>query len=301
MPEELPWELMRDSMRIFAHDSLLPYQAIGLNLKLISRLYPNPELVRLEDDIISAGNLLREIHGRFRKLRTAENPPPEKELAESIKQYRRLIRKANEKANNVFRRIKNFYGIHKSGMGEEARRHFESTFELIGQFKKQFHGDQLGRSIRVEAYNFDLRKFMEMHFTGKEFVDRDGRPVQVIVKTDKRVGRAMFDAQLLYRGIYNLVTDAYNHTPGRPIFITLKRQNGHVAINVTNQGRRLTPTEISKIGRVRFTRAMHDPSRGYGKISTRLLTEAQGGTFRAGNSRIGPMLSIRLPLRRMRA
>ena len=95
MPEELPWELMRDSMRIFAHDSLLPYQAIGLNLKLISRLYPNPELVRLEDDIISAGNLLREIHGRFRKLRTAENPPPEKELAEGIKQYRKLITKTN--------------------------------------------------------------------------------------------------------------------------------------------------------------------------------------------------------------
>lgn len=64
---------------------------------------------------------------------------------------------------------------------------------------------------------------------------------------------------------------------------------------MTNEGKPLTAEEISKIGRVRFTRAWHDPKRGYGKISTRVLTEAQGGRFFAANSKIGPRLVMEFP------
>jgi signal transduction histidine kinase len=301
MPEELPWELMRDSMSSFAHDSIAPFQFFVMRLGRIHNQYSEPELLHLKHELLSAANSLKAVHKQFTWLRSKKTSHSEKQLAESLRQYRRLVRARSEKVHSVFRQINKFYIAHKGGMGEEAKKLFDVMLERIGKYEKQFPANQLGRSMEVLLENQDLREFMKKNFKGTEFVDREGRPVQVVLQIDKRVRTATFDRELLYRSVYNLVTDAYNHTPGRPVHVTVKRKDGHIAINVTNKGNRLTPEELSKIGRVRFTQAMHDPARGYGKISTRLLTEAQGGTFRAGNSRIGPMLSIRLPLRRAMA
>ncbi|MCX6798921.1 MAG: ATP-binding protein [Candidatus Diapherotrites archaeon] len=294
MPEELPWELMRDSLSSFAHDSVAQFQVFTDRLYLVKHYSQNPAVEALNKQAVAVGRSLGAVHWQFSDFRRADNAPAN--LKEILVQYKRALSRRYEKMPALIARLKAFKRENRNKLNADALFYLDDVIARMQNHSKLFPLSRLGTRVDVHVQPLNIRSFLK-RFAGERFVNRDGKPVQVIFR-GKDLGSVNFDRSLLYRGLYNLVTDALNHSPGRPIFVTLSRKNGHAAINVTNQGPKLMPEEIVKIGRVRFTRAWHDPKRGYGKISTRLLTEAQGGSFRAGNSRIGPMLSIRLPLRR---
>ncbi|MBN1940648.1 MAG: sensor histidine kinase [Candidatus Diapherotrites archaeon] len=288
MQEELPWETMQNSMYSFAHDSLNLVHFSLQSIRLAEMMSKSPELDALILEAGHAGKAIGEIHKIFGAFRRSEDPPTN--LATWIANYRRALKKRNAHLTKVIGKIKAFR--RKAKMNAEVMTKLDKGIGFLTEFQRQYPAKALGRKIsaKLEARNLyrDLRDYLS-----QSFVDREGKPVKVIFK-GTNIGDVRFDQALLRRGLFNLVTDALNHSPGRPIYVTLKASNGRATINVTNHGKKLKPSEIAKIGRVRFTRAWHDPRRGYGKISTRILTEAQGGSFHAGNSRIGPMLSIRL-------
>jgi signal transduction histidine kinase len=298
MAEEIPWEVMRDSISSFVHDSINVLNMVNTRLTRILITYKNPELTELKREFRSAIEAVSGTHKLFGERRVDKTPPPKQELANYLNQYRRLLKKRNQKIHTAARKLNQFYRRNQQQMSPEIKTLLSSVVERLAEYKQTFPAEQIGRRIEVLKVRRDLHRFLKAYLR-QDFIDRDGKPVKVIFKGQK-TGEMTFDDSLVKRSIYNLVTDALNHTPGRPIYVTLNKVNGHVRINVTNHGPKLKPGEIAKIGKVRFTRAWHDPKRGYGKISTRLLTEAQGGTFKAGNSKIGPMLTITLPRRTRR-
>jgi len=296
MAEQIPWELMRHNINIFAHDTAGIIQFAVPHIDIAAFNSKSSELAKLETEIVQIAYSIGGIHELFSDFRTRETPP--KNLEETLTRYRRLLRKRNEKMKIVLGKIKSFRKKNIGKLDKESIDSLNKGIELLQQGLTQFSADKLGRKVHARTRPQNIFSFLRS-FSQQRFVDREGNQVKVIVR-GKDIGKANFDERLLWRVVYNSVTDALNHTPGRPIYVTLNKRNGDVKINVTNQGTKLRPSEIAKIGRVRFTRAWHDPKRGYGKISTRLLTEAQGGTFKAGNSRIGPMLTITLPRRTRR-
>jgi|GEM_PF-2135113 len=296
MPEEfIPWDIRSGSMSSFAHDAGARIHAAMQKIGL-ARLYgaKDPELRHLTDELIRVGRDLGKVHMGYSRFRTSKEAP--KDFKRKLSRYRKKVREKHEEINRTIDEIARLGEGKKSKWGPKSSEKFDQGMLLLNEFKEQFPPDQFGRRVVASMMPGNIHKFLK-RYTGRDFVDREDNPVEVVYR-GKDMGKIDYDPELLGRGVYNLITDAYNHTPGRPVYVTLNQKGRHVEINVTNEGPPLKPEEIEKIGRVRFTRAMHDPKRGYGKISTRLMTEAQGGTFKAGNSRIGPRLTIRLPHQR---
>jgi len=291
MPEELPWELTRDSISSFVHDSASPIHNAASQLTIVKNAAGDEGLQSLMDELIRQGKAVSKTHDQHRGFRRSEERP--KYAKQWLVHYQREIGAHNRAIYDITRRAKAFREGHKASLGKDAMRPLDISISELERYRQQFPAAQLGKQVIARMRPDDLHSFLS-RFTQRDFVDRDGSPVKVIFR-GKNVGQVNYDPDLMLRSVYNLVTDAYNHTPGRPIYVTMAQRDGHVEVNVTNEGPSLKPEEIAKIGYKRFTRAMHDPKRGYGKISTRLLTEAQGGTFAARNSKIGPMLSIRIP------
>ena len=290
--EELPWELRRGSLSSFAHDSLnVIHFGLG-NIETAARISKNSELEQLVNDAFVVGYSIRDVHGLYWQFRKGDEQP--KDFDKILAQHKRLLRARNQKFNEIVAKIRALRRRNQKQFSGKALDALDRGLSLCEDYNKKFPLEQMGKRIRVlDAQPRNIYRLLKT-FSKENFVDRDGNPVKVVLR-GRDVGKVNFDSFLMWRSLSNLVTDALNHSPGRPIFVTLNARNGHAVINVTNEGQKLRPEEIAKIGRVRFTRAWHDPKRGYGKISTRLLTEAQGGTFTAGNSRIGPMLSIAMP------
>ena len=293
MAEELPWELRRDSLSSFSHDCYPPLQNLEQNLVLAKHYFKDPRLSAFRRNFFSIAQSIGEIHDNFDRVRAREEPPPEAELNQQLASYRQAVESKNREMASMLGKLEAFHMRNKKRMSAEANGHLRTALRMAKEYLSQFPAQDLGRKIRAEAKPQNIFDFLR-GFSQKSFIDRNGRPVKVIFR-GKNVGQVKFDKALLYRALYNLVTDALSHTPGRPIYVRLEARDGQVAINVTNKGRKLKAWEIKRIGWKRFTRAWRNRRRGYGKISTRLLTEAQGGTFTAGNSRIGPMLSIAMP------
>ncbi len=296
MVKELPWEIMKDSMRIFSHDAANQiYYTIPL-IDLVAFHTKSKEAKALGLELTAVGKALYNVHGRFFEFRKAETAP--RNWEKTIVAYRRAVRGRNEKLKAIVAKLKAIKKKNDGKLHKDTAECLNGAIERLNDFQKQFSAGNLGRKVHANPVRANLRSFLK-DVLAQKFVDRDGKPVKIVFR-GKDIGKASFDKILLRRSILNLVTDALNHTPGRPIFVTLalNRKTRQAEINVTNHGRKLTAAEIAKIGKVRFTRAWHDPKRGFGKISVRILTEAQGGTFRVGNSRIGPKMSMRLPVRR---
>jgi len=293
MLEELPWDVIRDSMSAYAHDSVGRFHNTASVLTAAKHTSPaaKAELDELQAQAIKIGKGIGQVHFDYGEFRRSTDRPLDFEA--KMAEYRRRIQETSEGVPSLIERL-NALRREKAGqLTPEATKHIDSALDELEMFRRQFPPEQLGTKIKVRMGKHDFDAFMK-RFLAQDFVDRDGNPVTV-VRRGKRIGELSFDTDLTSRALYNLVTDAYNHTPGRPLYVTYGRKDGHVYTNVTNEGPKLNPAELAKIGRERFTRAWHDPKRGYGKISARLLMEAQGGTFRARNSGIGPMLSLSLP------
>ncbi|MDD4984002.1 MAG: ATP-binding protein [Candidatus ainarchaeum sp.] len=182
---------------------------------------------------------------------------------------------------------------YKSWRSKTLEQDIDESLEL---YKSHFSIDKLGLPISAGPYSLQEENLYDFFskWSKREFRDRDGQKVDVIFR-GRPVSGLKVDTSLLQRTIYNIMTDAINHTPGRPVYITLGEKDGRIWVSVTNEGRKLNPEEIRKIGRERYSRRMDDPRRGYGKIMVRMATEAMGGQFHVGNSKIGPLLQVSFP------
>ncbi len=294
MPKEFDWPVMRDTMRALAHDSMQPLGIVSSSLALLKEKYPNSKLDRLYKELHLAIDAIREVHINFGEFRRADEQPSELELKRTIVQYRKQLAEADKKLFSVFDGFKVFHDQHKQELRSKTEKEINNLFYGEREYKSQFSSKWLGKKMPVRLKQQNMHKFLDW-FLKQKFVDRDGNAVKIEF-WGKDVGEATFDGKLLYRSLHNLVTDSLSHTPGRPIYISLNREKGKIMIGVTNEGPNLKKHEIKKIGKVRFTRAMHDPKRGYGKISSRLITEAMGGKFKVDNSHFGPRLSMTFPV-----
>ena len=299
MVAEMPWALRRSILSSFVHDSKLPLQRLDLVLELAARQSKRPEIEPLLKGFRSVARGMGKVHQGFSTFRKREDPPAEAELNETLDRYRRALERGDKKISSLLKELETFHAKNRRKLPANANKSLGTAVGYVKEFLSGFPAKDIGRKIKVNSRAQSILGFMRLFSRGR-FVDRRGKQVNVVFRPrDVSALEAInvhFDEKLLHRGLYNLVTDAISHSPGRPIQISLTRRNGQVAINVTNHGRKLTPQEIAKIGHVRFTRSRGDPRRGYGKMSTRMLTEAQGGTFRAGNSRIGPKLTVTMPV-----
>jgi signal transduction histidine kinase len=108
------------------------------------------------------------------------------------------------------------------------------------------------------------------------------------------------DAMRIRQIVVNLLTNAQRHTPpGGAITVTVRRQDGHTAIDVHNTGSTLTKEEAGRVFD-RFYRV--DPSRqratggsGLGLAIVKHLTEVQEGSVCASSDGGGVTFTITLP------
>jgi hypothetical protein len=204
--------------------------------------------------------------------------------------------KKNE--NKIYTFIEKRHNAALKARGEEGdqfpvRESMDQTIELA---RNQFMPENFGLPVAGFIEPIDLTGFFKA-WSRRKFTDQDGNEVKIIFR-GRKVPQVLGSIDLLERAAFNLVTDAINHTPGRPVYVTVTSHNGLVYLNVTNAGRKLSEREMAMIGRVRYSRRMDDPRRGYGKILVRKAAEAMGMRFTKGNSRIGPLLGLEAkPLR----
>ncbi len=294
MPGQIPWEIKREALSSFAHDSLASFMgprgalgaAFGFELDAPTFLKFDNEL----DDIVKR---VRGVHLKYVKYRKSEAPPPNE--ARRFKAYKAELQAAHEQLYKFTEKLKAYREKHGTSLNDYRREALDNAIGSLTVWRKDFSIRSFGEKLKISNSPNNLHSFLT-DFAREKYADRDGHPVELVLKS-RDVGRVPFERFTLRRALYNLVTDAYNHRPGRPIYVTMGNRGKEVGVHVTNEGPPLKPEEIKKIGHERFTRAWHDPLRGYGKMSTRLLTEAMGGRFEAGNSKIGPRLSIYLPVR----
>ena len=296
MPEKIPWELMRDCISGFTHDLMSSLSGFTPALLWAGTVSKNPGIKALYAESVKIIGQFHKVSNKFRKFRNSNTEP--KNLDARLLEYRKELAVANRRVDLFIGKLEGFLKRHGTALGRRTIEPVKSARDCLVNYRDRFPASQLGKLPEPILRPVNIHGFLKS-FSAQKLVDRNGNPVKVVLK-GKDIGNAAADPGFLHRGMSNLVTDALNHTPGRPITVELSKKGGHIAIDVTNKGPKLLPEEIGKIGRVRFTRAMHDPNRGFGKISTRILTEAQGGRFEVGNSRIGPKLSIHLPATRRR-
>lgn len=293
MVEEIPWQLFKESASSFVHDSLSELIRSYQWLWYVTRENKSPQLQKIYSDIKNSCSEIKLLHSELFEWRSSEHQPPKEEFEQKLANYRTKLAELNLEISPLLRRLTQFatHSTHPAEQLEKINLSIKSLQIYLGDFPANKLGELTVKLKELNIYSL-LKKFCS-----KRFIDRNGNSVKVVFR-GKNTGLVNLDPVLFHRGMDNLITDAYNHTPGRPIYVTLSAKNGHAVINVTNEGKQFTAEELLKIGRVRFTRAMHDPKRGYGKISTKFLTEAQDGRYYAANSRIGPRSVMEFPRKR---
>ncbi len=306
---DLPIDELERNLAVFAHD----YEANPLGIKWVFSMVLLPNEKKYPTLVEKASELIREYCSTLRSV-TAKHNETRSQIKtmsrEAIRKWVGEYKSDIDKTNSLLERFEAFWERNKKAIDHEFNTRFERIFkknyeesygrsvlksiEMRLQFQKQqFNASRLGLPIISRP---DLQETTDLYdffnkWSKQEFKDRDGISVKVVFR-GKPVPRIKTDLGLLQRTIYNIITDAINHTPGRPVYIVLRRKNGRIFISVTNEGKKLTPDEIAKIGKERYSRRLNDPKRGYGKIMVRLGAEAMGGQFHVGNSAIGPLLEI---------
>ncbi|HZX20249.1 MAG TPA: ATP-binding protein [archaeon] len=291
MAKQVPWEIMEKSLKSYGHDHISAFQGLVNDLEFIESV-PETEHIQKEIQRV-AQNMYKSYVGNIDLILAEENPTEKQKLLE---RYGASVRLNQRDLREVQKEFEDLRSKHQDNpkLSKREKWAFGQESKGFDIYFKMFPASSIGTKLKPWIEEYRLHDHLS-YYLQQPFVDRDGHPVKVIFRSTYE-GPVNYDAGLLQRVIYNLISDALNHTPGRPIYVNLERKNGIALITVTNEGEKLTPVEIAKIGKVRFTRALHDPKRGWGKVSTRFLVESMGGRFYAGNSEIGPKLTIELPI-----
>jgi signal transduction histidine kinase len=100
------------------------------------------------------------------------------------------------------------------------------------------------------------------------------------------------DADRITQVLENLLTNAVKYgEAGTPIAIGIAREGGEVAVSVTNEGRAMTPEEITSIfqrfQRTSAAKLQRVQGVGLGLYITRSLVEAHGGRITVESSPAG--------------
>jgi two-component system OmpR family sensor kinase len=133
--------------------------------------------------------------------------------------------------------------------------------------------------------------------TDSRAIERD-RPVTVQGPDSLRV---IGDEQLLTQIVTNLLANARVHTPqGTPVAVTLGQDNGHVTLDVIDDGPGLPETDFEKLFerfyRVDDSRSRPSGGAGLGLAIVAAIARAHGGTVDAANQEgHGARFTVTLP------
>ncbi len=244
----------------------------------------------ISSNVWENGKMLGDLHrSTVQTLDPMEVASKPSAIEEFKVRYKPVLQKAIDEFSESIHQAKDALGRQQNaqeyiGEVEESLQRLRGSGSVLNLLDSPF------RLVRKTS---DIHQFLRQ-FSSGNYVDRDGNPVRIVYR-GKSSGTVKFDPLLIREALYNLVTDAINYTPGRPLYVSLGKSGGMIRIGVTSEGRKLTADEIKKIGRMRFTSAPQDPKRGWGKIAARRFLLMHDGELEVGNSRIGPKLTALLP------
>lgn len=161
--------------------------------------------------------------------------------------------------------------------------------------------DHLLDLSRLESGAFRLnRDLVDLARLARDAADRvrmsSGREIRVEVSHDTSV---IGDSVRLLEVVTNLVDNAARHsTPGAPILVTARPDNGSVVVAVIDQGPGIPREEQEELFRP-FTRGSRSAGgTGLGLAITRSIVHAHGGTIDVVSSPgTGTTMSVRIPRR----
>lgn len=110
------------------------------------------------------------------------------------------------------------------------------------------------------------------------------------------------DAAMLGQVLFNLLDNAAKYAGDGPITVYARRDDGDIAISVTDQGKGIPPKDLDRIFDKFYRRAKGDgraPGTGLGLSIARGFVESMGGTIRAESPAVrkrGTRFIIRLPV-----
>ncbi|MCL3780497.1 hybrid sensor histidine kinase/response regulator [Prolixibacteraceae bacterium JC049] len=112
-------------------------------------------------------------------------------------------------------------------------------------------------------------------------------------------GWCLFDADLLEKIIFNLLSNAFKYTPANGnIQFELKRESDNWIIAIHDSGKGISKEDIQKVFQRYYQGTEAKPGTGIGLALTRELTELQGGNISVqSKENKGSIFTIQLPLR----
>ena len=185
-------------------------------------------------------------------------------------------------------------------LSESQRRQLLQTVNLEVDRLSQMIDHLLDLS-RLESGAFRLsREEVDLRDLAHDAADRvrlaSGREVGVEARGETTV---VGDPVRLLEVVTNLVDNAARHsTPGTPILVTLRPDDGSVVVAVTDEGPGMAPEEQDRLFRP-FTKGPRPGSGfGLGLAITRSIVHAHGGSIEVVSSpETGTTMSVRIPRR----
>jgi CheY-like chemotaxis protein/anti-sigma regulatory factor (Ser/Thr protein kinase) len=136
----------------------------------------------------------------------------------------------------------------------------------------------------------------------------EARGIELEVTADPRAGRVRVDPDRIQQVIWNLINNAVKFTEkGGRVTLRLKRQDGHIQIQVTDTGRGISPQFLPHVFE-RFRQEDASTTRtlgglGLGLSISKQLVELHGGAIRAESAGEGKgaTFTVELPLANIEA
>ncbi|MEK6923847.1 MAG: hypothetical protein AABW54_01245 [Candidatus Micrarchaeota archaeon] len=161
--------------------------------------------------------------------------------------------------------------------------------------------EALDFSLRLARKEVDLRELVRREFAdGLQYRDKHGRPVEARLRLPKGLN-VLVDPEAFSGVVRNLRSDASIHPEARGgvrLSVSAAPEGDFVRLRFVSLGAKPLSSEVAaKIGRVPFTTrtGARLEEHGRGKVISRRVVEALGGSFRACNHRGAPCLEVRLP------
>ena len=164
---------------------------------------------------------------------------------------------------------------------------FLNTINASSTFMKRLVDDFLDVSA-IEAGKFELdlqpASILEVLTNSLRLnkLQADKKGIDLQVKSDDSIHRALLDTSKLEQAITNLVSNAIEHTsPGRPVAITLSCDEQLIIFSAKDEGPGIAPEEMDKLfkpfEKTSAKKTAGEKSTGLGMLITRKIIEAHGG------------------------
>lgn len=286
----ITWWTVRHDMRP-VEDMIDTAAAIGGG-DLSQRVPPAPEnteIARLGDAL---NHMLTHIEHSFES---------EQEAQHRLKQF---IADASHELRTPITSVKGYAELYRAGglADEEALANAMARIEKESARMGRLVEDllllaRLDRESSLERGAVDMKLIVDEAVSDFETLEPD-RPIHVSGDDSAFV---QGDEARLTQVVANLLNNARIHTPpGSPVDVTVRSDNGHVVLEVTDDGPGIPPSELTKVfdrfHRVDTSRARKSGGSGLGLSIVSAIVESHGGTVAASNANgRGAQFTVTLP------